>query len=175
MGKTVLVKPCADYAKLARDVGDAVANALFAGNVVEMDPLSVLRHNDTLCTENHPEFARHEFVEAVLDSRECEFIGGLNAPAREYVVGVVMTVVMVVMVMAVAIRIVTFVIVVMVMMLVLVAVTLMIVVVMMLMVMTFALGIIAFVIVMMTVLMMIVMLVHKLVQTFLKRILAFCR
>ena len=192
----MLVKTRADNAKLARDVGDTVANALFAGDVVEVDPLSVLRHNDSLCAENHSEFARHKLVETVLDSREGKFICGLNAPACEYVVSVMMTVVMVVMVMTFTFGIVAFVIVFVVMMLVLVAITLMIVVMMMLvmmlmlMVVTFALGVITFVLVfvmmvtltfgivtfvivmvMMTVIVMIMMLVHKLVQAFFKGIL----
>ena len=41
MMQTVLIKPRSDDAELSCDVGSAVANALFAGNVVEMYPLSV--------------------------------------------------------------------------------------------------------------------------------------
>ncbi len=196
MMETVLVKSRTDNAKLARDVGDTVANTLFAGNVVKVDPLSVLCHNDALCTENHSEFARHKLIETVLDSREGEFICGLNAPAREYVVGVMMTVIVVVTVVVIVVAL-TFgiialvVMIMMVVMLVLVAVTIMIVmmlmvvmvtltfgivalVVMIVMVVALALGIVTFVIVVMVMMTVLVMLVHKIVQALFKGVLAFC-
>jgi hypothetical protein len=196
----VLIQPRTDNAELARDVRRTVTNALFARNVVEVYPLSVGRCNDTLCAENHSEFARHELVEAVLDLSEGEFIGSFNAPACEYVVSVMMTVMIVIVVMALALGIVALVVVVVVM-LVLMAITFVIMVMMvmlvvmmlmlMMMVMTFTFGIVTFMLMLMMMVMtfafrivtfvlvmvmmpVLVVLVHKLVQTLLKRVLALC-
>ena len=91
--KPVAVKPRADHAKLADDVGCAVANFFFARNVVEVDPAPVLRLNDAFRAEHHAVFAGHKLVESILSRGLGEAVRRLGAPAHKDLVGVVTVVV----------------------------------------------------------------------------------
>ena len=63
------------------------------GNVVKVDPLSVLALNYTLCTENHTEgIILGEGLQNVLNALNSELLGGLTTKAGEYLISVMMVV-----------------------------------------------------------------------------------
>ena len=167
----IVVDAGADDTNSADNTCCAIANVRLCGNVIEVDPLSVLTLYDALGTENHTEgVILGECLENALNLSKGELLGGLTAEAGEYLVSVVMVVtvvmtsalamlVVVVMVMLVLVTVASalaMLIVVVVMMLVLVTVTsafamLIVVVVMMLVTVASALAMLVVVVVMMLV------------------------
>ena len=156
MLECVLVEPRSDNAELACVVGCTVANVLLAGDVVEVDPFSVLGGNDSLCAEDHTEATRHHFIKTILDEFSGIFFSSLDSPACENVVCVMVTVmiviVVVMMLVAITIGIIALVVVIVLMMLVTITigiVALVVVIVVMVVLVAIAIGIIALVVVVM--------------------------
>ena len=89
----IVVDAGADDTKSADDTCCAIANVGLCGNVIKVDPLSVLPLYDTLGTQNHTEgVVLGEGLENALDLGDGELLGGLTAEAGEYLVGVMMVV-----------------------------------------------------------------------------------
>ena len=93
----IVVDAGADDTKSADDTCCAIANVGLCGNVIKVDPLSVLPLYDALGTQNHTEgVVLGEGLENALDLGDGELLGGLTAEAGEYLVGVMMVVTVVV-------------------------------------------------------------------------------
>ena len=89
----IIVDARADDTKSADDTCCAIANVRLCGNVIEVDPLSVLTLYDALGTQNHTEgVILREGLENTLNLGDGELLGGLTAEAGEYLVSVVMVV-----------------------------------------------------------------------------------
>ena len=89
----IVVDAGADDTKSADDTCCAIANVGLCGNVIKVDPLSVLPLYDALGTQNHTEgVVLGEGLENALDLGDGELLGGLTAEAGEYLVGVMMVV-----------------------------------------------------------------------------------
>ena len=89
----IIVDAGADDTKSADDTCCAIANVGLCGNVIEVDPLSVLTLYDALGTQNHTEgVILREGLENTLNLGDGELLGGLTAEAGEYLVSVVMVV-----------------------------------------------------------------------------------
>ena len=99
----VLVNLGADYAQPADNFGAAAADVGAAGNVVKVDPASVGRLNDALCTKD---CAVLFFIFECFESRKDLFFGELAgrfaSEAREYLVGMMMVMMLMIVVMTAA-------------------------------------------------------------------------
>ena len=99
----VLVNLGADYAQPADNFGAAAADVGAAGNVVKVDPTSVGRLNDALCTKD---CAVLFFIFECFESRKDLFFGELAgrfaSEAREYLVGMMMVMMLMIVVMTAA-------------------------------------------------------------------------
>lgn len=99
----VLVNLGADYAQPADNFGAAAADVGAAGNVVKVDPASVGRLNDALCTKD---CAVLFFIFECFESREDLFFGELAgrfaSEAREYLIGMMMVMMLMIVVMTAA-------------------------------------------------------------------------
>lgn len=93
----------ADYAQPADNFGAAAADVGAAGNVVKVDPASVGRLNDALCTKD---CAVLFFIFECFESRKDLFFGELAgrfaSEAREYLVGMMMVMMLMIVVMTAA-------------------------------------------------------------------------
>ena len=99
----VLVNLGADYAQPADNFGAAAADVGAAGNIVKVDPASVGRLNDALCTKD---CAVLFFIFECFESRKDLFFGELAgrfaSEAREYLVGMMMVMMLMIVVMTAA-------------------------------------------------------------------------
>lgn len=93
----------ADYAQPADNFGAAAADVGAAGNVVKVDPASVGRLNDALCTKD---CAVLFFIFECFESRKDLFFGELAgrfaSEAREYLIGMMMVMMLMIVVMTAA-------------------------------------------------------------------------
>ena len=93
----------ADDDQLAAHIGTAGADLPLAGHIVELQPAVGAAVHDALGPQDHAVLAGIQLREGVLDIRLGNLLGGLDAPAREDLVGVVAVVVMMVVMAAAAV------------------------------------------------------------------------
>ena len=149
----------ADDDQLAAHIGTAGADLPLAGHIVKLQPAVGTAVHDALGTQDHAVLAGIQLREGVLDVRLGDLLGGLDAPAREDLVGVVAVVVMMVVMAAAAVAVLIM------MMLVLVVLVIIVVVVMLMLIIVVVIVMVvaAAVVILILVVVMMVMLVFVLV------------
>ena len=92
----ILIELCADHAEPAGNGGAAFTQGYLPGHKVEVEPVSFFALHDALCTQHGAEalFIR-KGVEGFFQGSGGELVGGLDAPAHEHLVRMVMPVLVV--------------------------------------------------------------------------------
>ena len=89
------IKLGANYTKTSDYTGTAITNIALAGDIVKVDPFSVIRSNDSFCTKNHTVFfSVCKAIKYGFQIISIEFLGGFSTEAdKDFISMMVMMIV----------------------------------------------------------------------------------